>query len=31
MAEHNESGKNAEEQAAEWLKGKGYEHLTWTC
>ncbi|WP_075349859.1 YraN family protein [Algoriphagus marinus] len=27
MAEHNESGKNAEEQAAEWLKSKGYEHL----
>jgi putative endonuclease len=27
MAEHNESGKIAEGQAAEWLKGKGFEHL----
>jgi putative endonuclease len=27
MAEHNECGRIAEEQAAEWLKGKGYEHL----
>lgn len=27
MAEHNESGKMAEEQAAQWLIEKGYEHL----
>ena len=27
MAEHNESGRLAEEQVCEWLKGKGYEHL----
>ncbi len=27
MAEHNDLGKNAEVQASEWLKTKGYELL----